>query len=330
MSLEDSTRFLAAAGVSACATAALAALAPRLGWTDAPTLARKTQRRAVPAVGGAALLFALLVVPRAWWSASQEALWGPWLPSASWRLATLLAVFVLGTLDDLWPLAAGPKALGQTLALTPLACGASSAAEPWAGLALLLIGLFALNLLNTFDNADGALASLCLVGFLPAAPLLGAALLGFLPFNLDAGRARHRSSAAPSAYLGDAGAFLLAALVLLVPASAGLLVLPALDLARLSLLRWSSGSRPWIGDREHLAHRLERRGLGRVAVALVLAGMGSPAAVLVSSALRQGSHAGAWIGCGATSGLFLAALWWTGAGRGGSVPVPCSPRDGSE
>jgi UDP-GlcNAc:undecaprenyl-phosphate/decaprenyl-phosphate GlcNAc-1-phosphate transferase len=339
---------------SAAATALLARLAPRLGWTDAPQgseAARKRQGRPVPAVGGAALLAGLAVAFLASgagpWSADSSAdtsadagvLWSRWLPAAPWRLATLALAFAAGALDDRRSLAPGRKVVAQALALAPLALGAGLESGPWPALALFLLGLVALNLVNTFDNADGALASLAVLGFAASAPAVSAACLGFLPFNLDAARARNRASRAPSAYLGDAGAFVLGVLVLCAPRAAGLCVLPLLDLARLSVLRWRSGSRPWIGDRRHLAHRLEARGLARPTVALVQCLVALPACVLVARA----ASAPALAGIGATAALYALALGCArepaGASPGASAgaesgapprELPCPPGERSE
>jgi UDP-N-acetylmuramyl pentapeptide phosphotransferase/UDP-N-acetylglucosamine-1-phosphate transferase len=301
---------LGVALASAGATLVLARLAPRLGWTDPPREARKLQRRAVPAVGGAAILGALALAPREWWCAAPLELWGPWLPAPGWRLAALALVFALGTLDDRRPLAPLPKALGQLAALAPLALGTLIEAGPIPALALWLLAGLALNLLNTFDNADGALAGLCALGFAGPAPLLAAACLGFLPLNLDAWRAANRASAAPSAYLGDAGAFVLGLFVVFVPASAGVLFLPALDLARLARVRWRANSRPWLGDRRHLAHRLAARGLSPAAVAALTTLIALPGCLWGSRALATGTLWPALAGPAGTTLLFAMALRW--------------------
>lgn len=316
MSMDQAPRLALVFGAAALATVLLARLAPALAWTDASRgseAARKRQRRPVPAVGGFSLLLALAVFPSAWLGgasleAAEPALWGPWLPSSGWRLATLLACTAVGAWDDRAVLGPGRKALAQLAGLAPIAWGATLEHGWSAGLGLLFLGLLALNVLNTFDNADGALTGLCALAFAPVLPLVSAACLGFLPFNLDAGRARNRSSGAPTAYLGDAGAFLLGALVLVAPRSAGVLVLPTLDLLRLAVLRWRAGSRPWIGDRRHLAHRLEGRGLARPVIAGLLWGIAAPASLLVGRAAGSGEPLPALVGLLATTGLFALAL----------------------
>jgi len=304
------------------ATALLARLAPRLGWTDAPRgddAARKRQGRAVPAVGGLALSLALL--PGGSLLEASTLGWGAWLPGPGVRALVLAAVVAVGALDDRRPLAPGPKSLAQLVALAPLAL---TSAQPGAGLALVVLGFLALNVLNTFDNADGAAALLCALGFAPVCAPVSAALLGFLPFNLDAARAANRASRAPTAYLGDAGAFLLATLVLWRPEAAGILWLPFLDLARLSCVRWREGSRPWLGDRRHLAHRLEARGVSRPGTALLLAAIALPGLLAVPAACATARPALLALGLGLTALLFALALWRA------PQPVPCPEGRASE
>ena len=307
----ESARFAIALLVTAGATALLARIAPRLGWTDAPRAseaARKRQLRPVPAVGGAAILIGLAAARVTFWEPGGGELWGRWLPAPAWCLASLLLLFAAGTWDDRAGLGPLPKLGAQVVALAPLVLGAWREHGTAGALALLGVALAASNLLNTYDNADGALGGLCALGFAPVAPSVSAACLGFLPLNLDAWRARNRPGGAPSAYLGDAGAFVLAYLVLLSPRSAGILVLPALDLARLALVRWRAGSWPWIGDRRHLAHRLEARGLARPLVVAVLCALAWPACALVARALAEGDARPAMIGVLLTSGLYALAL----------------------
>ena len=324
MSAAEAWLLARAAGASFVLTLVLARLAPRVGWTDAPRgadAARKLQGRAVPAVGGLALLLVLLAGGEL--GASSDALWGAHLPGERARLLTLALVFTVGALDDRRPLAPGPKSLAQLVALAPLAIGNGNASLAW-GLALVALGFLLVNVLNTFDNADGALALLAALGLAPVLPLASAAALGFLPLNLDAGRAANRASRAPSAYLGDAGAFLLALLVLYRPPALGLVVLPFLDLVRLTWVRWRAGSRPWLGDRRHLAHRCEARGLTRPVTALVLAALAAPAALGVPLACARGSALLGAAAVGLTLALFLAALRWA------PDPLPCPGARASE
>jgi UDP-N-acetylmuramyl pentapeptide phosphotransferase/UDP-N-acetylglucosamine-1-phosphate transferase len=256
------------------ATALLSALfiglAHAIGLTDdgrdAP--GRKLQTRAVPLAGGAAILCGLALAPLLGGTGLEHLLHGR-------ALAVLLGAFALGAIDDLRPrgLPVGIKFAGQIV----LALGCASVlAEP--GLCFVgatLFALVAISAWNTFDNADGAVVSLAALGSLLRAPLLAGVLLGFLPFNLWI--RRPAGGGGPWSYLGDSGTHLLGVIFALDPGSWPVLLVPALDLARLSVVRLQRGSRPWIGDRRHLAHRLQARGLGPSAVAGVLVLLAAPA-----------------------------------------------------
>ena len=332
------TTSLAGALVAALGAYCLARLAPRLGWLDAatgPARARKLQSRPVPPVGGAAILLGLLLgagapVVRALSSEPAHAAraWGfeivsAHLPGPIACALTLLGAFSLGLLDDLLPGGLRPrlKLLGQLAVGLPVALSLFDAGPlgPWLALAAPLCAVVALNAFNTFDNTDGGAGALGALALAGPMPLASAALVGFLPFNLDA-RRRPQGTAAvapgsrpgPTCYLGDSGSHLLGALVLLVPAAWPALALPLFDLLRLSALRLARGSRPWIGDRRHLAHRLEAAGLSRAWVLGSLLTVAAPAVLLGGAGVRAGE-------------LLLLALGLAGTGVGFLLCVACTP-----
>ncbi|MDP6518834.1 MAG: hypothetical protein QF411_02945 [Planctomycetota bacterium] len=176
-----------------------------------------------------------------------------------------------------------------------LAHGQVFLAEPgsallWAG-AGLLVGVS----VATFDHADGLAAGLGALALWAPAPVLAAACLGFVPWNFSwrrrifkpgteasaaqqatAGRPPY-SEAAPPAYLGNAGSSLLGAWILLTPAAWPALIVPVVDLVRVSHLRMMAGRRPWSGDRCHLGHRLLACGFTPLPVALMCAAATLPA-----------------------------------------------------
>jgi UDP-GlcNAc:undecaprenyl-phosphate GlcNAc-1-phosphate transferase len=299
-----------AAAVAAVATYVLARQAVERGWIDRRDGAeeRKPRTAPVPLVGGAALLAGLL----AWDLSGGGSL--PWV--------ALLAAFLLGLVDDIVPggLGAATKLKGQCvvgglLMLFPAGSGVE-AGSGVAGLidhlALAIVAVVAMNAVNTFDNADGAASVLGLAALWPVPGARGA-LLGFLPFNLllrgsgfglvrrglllrDAGPA---AALPPKAMLGDSGSHVLGVLLAATPGAEPLLLLPLLDLGRLSLVRRARGRKPWEGDRRHLAHRLELMGLGPLAVAGCLAGLLLPT----------------WLGAriGAGSGLVVVGMLLTAA-----------------
>ena len=148
------------------------------------------------------------------------------------------------------------------------------------------------NALNFLDNMNGLCAGLGVVGawcFAVIAATAGqylvaliafvgaGALLGFLPYNFP-----HAS-----AFLGDAGShlvgYLLAVLsilphfysqknpeVLAVFKPLLVLVVPLVDLVWVVILRWRLGQPFYVGDNNHLSHRLVRRGWSRPGAVLFI------------------------------------------------------------
>lgn len=290
------------AAVALAAGLALALLWRALGLGDAPRGAeagRKLQRAPVPQVGGLALLMG--------WAALAPA--GA-LPAIAGEPAVLLAAGLalgLGTLDDLRPGGLGPtpKLLLQLLAGGVLGAGAwlSGVTPVPAAVLLALAVVGAMNALNTYDNADGAALGAAGMGLLAAgSPLAPAALALVAPNLLLRRRAVVEEGAAaagpgdPWLYLGDAGSHLLALALVVSPGAAWALLLPGLDLVRVALRRLRRGLPPWRGDRRHLAHRLQRAGLGPGAVALSLLAVAAPAC------WRRDA-----LGAGLTAGLFVLA-----------------------
>jgi UDP-GlcNAc:undecaprenyl-phosphate GlcNAc-1-phosphate transferase len=193
-----------------------------------------------------------------------------------WPLGALLLAFAVGLIDDLRSggLGAGWKLAGQACAglvlCAPAAAGAWSELA-WVALLCALGAVVATNAVNTFDNADGAAGMLVALAALASDPIVAAALVPFLVLNL-----RRRPDGEVGAYLGDSGSHLLGLWVLITPAAWPVLVLPLADLARLAVVRLTSGSRPWRADRRHLAHRLLRRGIPRLWVPVLLAVLALP------------------------------------------------------
>ena len=149
-----------------------------------------------------------------------------------------------------------------------------------------------INALNFMDNMNGLCAGIGTIaaGWFAAIAIghgqylvallalaIGCALLGFLPYNFPKA----------SSFLGDAGShlvgFLLAVLAILphfysetspnrlaVISPMLILGVPLLDLAWVVIIRWRLGKPFWIGDNNHLSHRLNRAGLSRLNAVLVL------------------------------------------------------------
>ncbi len=261
-----------------------------------------THKKPVSRLGGVALvlafalvgLVALLLFPQA----APEA-------RLHWVIyAASLAMFGLGLWDDLKPLGARKKLLGQVL-IAGLACAlglrvgtvsgifGGSYDLDWLGPALSVVWLVALtNLINLIDGIDGLAGgiALMLMGLLVyvghswqlAFPLLCAAgmvgaLAGFLRFNFPPAKI----------YMGDGGAYFLGFLIgalslinshkgsvmaaLLAPLFA--LALPVLDVTLAILRRGLKGLPLFRADRSHLHHKLLSSGFTRTRAVLVLYGI---------------------------------------------------------
>ncbi|MBK7877925.1 MAG: hypothetical protein IPJ77_19775 [Planctomycetes bacterium] len=277
--------------------------------SDAPE--RKAQRVPVPLVGGLAIF--LVLVLTAGREIDADVLWlgGRAHRVSTWSGYALLGSVLFGLADDVAKSGLRPavKFVAQLVLALLCARHALEARGPadWIdGATVFTLALLAMNAFNTFDNADGCATSLGALGLGVVSPLLAAPLLGFLPFNLWLRRTAPDGSTTPLAYLGDAGSHLLGVLVALTPGAWPVLALPLLDLAPLSVVRWKRGSRPWVGDRRHLAHRLQARGLGPTAVALALLLVAAPS--VAGGAFAADAPWALALGLAGTCALFLAAL----------------------
>ena len=211
--------------------------------------------------------------------------------------AGAFGVLVVGVLDDKHELRPRDKFIGQ---LVVAALVAASGARitifvPSVLFSYAITVLWILTVINAFnfiDNMNGLCAGLGAIGagyfaviaagqgqYLVAiiAFLTFGALLGFLPYNFPRARA----------FLGDAGShlvgYLLAVLAILPhfhterrPRPWAVLIpllvlgIPLADLVWVVLLRWRAGQPFYIGDTNHLSHRLVRRGLSRTQAVLVI------------------------------------------------------------
>lgn len=294
------------------ATWGLARGAARLGLVERVfegEAERKQARQRVPVVGGIAILMALLGAQLLFGGVAElapaRASWGGAIHfSEPWTWAALSCAFFVGLGDDRFGFRPHTKLLGQLFAglclVAPLVFSEGFSVEVCAWL---LGALLAQNAINTFDNADGAATSLVAVALFAPVPVAAAAVAGFLPLNLAS-----RTRGGPTRpLLGDAGSHLLGMLVLINPVAWPVLCLPLLDLARVACRRMQLGIAPWIGDRRHLAHRLELAGLSRLRVVGVLLGIAAPSLLAVNLA-PNGSDWALALGFLSTASLFVLAV----------------------
>lgn len=330
------------AAVAAAVLALLAFLLRRGGpladdGADAPQ--RKRQTRAVPLSGGPALCAAALVLSLGGFGhVVPWTLVDPLFAFDERALAVALALaFATGLADDLRArgLSPGWKLAGQTLAGVALAIGARDAAQsPTVVVAALvvLLAVAAQNVANTFDHTDGTLGAVALGGCAAAGSSFVGALAAFLGFNL----ARPRGGGPPYAYLGDSGSHFLGILLATTAAGHAALTLPAVDLARVVVLRMRAGQPVWRGDRRHVGTRIADSGRGPLEVVALVALCAAPA----FAALPLSSGADPWpryatlllgaVGCAVVLAIVLrlhpedAEPEAGGAGSGGD---PCRSPD---
>ena len=208
-----------------------------------------------------------------------------------------IAITLLGWLDDKHELKPLPKFAGQFLIAVAVAMACKRItlfvhSEVFSYAITILWLLTVINAFNFMDNMNGLCAGLGAIGAFLFALIAGAngeylvaltgclmcgALAGFLPWNFPEARA----------FLGDAGShlvgYLLAVMAILphfytrqnprpLAVLSPLLVLavPLLDLAQVTLFRTLNRKPFWMGDTNHLSHRLVRAGLDRRRAVLLL------------------------------------------------------------
>jgi len=208
-----------------------------------------------------------------------------------------VAITMLGWLDDKHELRALPKFIGQILIAIAVAAACKRItlfvpSEVFSYAITILWLLTVINAFNFMDNMNGLCAGLGAIGAFIFALIAAAngeylvaitgflmcgALAGFLPWNFPDARA----------FLGDAGShlvgYLLAVLAILphfytkqnprplaVLAPLFILAIPLIDLTQVSLFRTLNKKPFWIGDTNHLSHRLVRIGMSRARAVLLL------------------------------------------------------------
>jgi len=222
---------------------------------------------------------------------------------------------LLGWLDDRYELSPLPKFGGQVIfaflvAWSGIRITLFIPSEPVNYLVTILWILTITNALNFLDNMNGLCTGLGIIAAWACAwsaaihgqylvSLLGflicGALLGFFPFNFPNAKA----------FLGDAGShlvgFLVAVLAILpnfysrraphplaVLAPLLILALPLYDLLSVMIIRWKLNKPVWVGDTNHISHRLVRRGYTRSHAVLLLLLVHSAAAALAVHLLSRG------------------------------------------
>ena len=283
-------------------------LAVRHGVLDHPT-ERSSHSAPTPRGGGLGLLIAGLGL---WaWRASQPVAWTALVP-----LLGAASVAFIGWLDDRRGLPVRTRLVVHVLAA--IGVGAIAAAHaPSALVAGLLLVVWSgwavttINLVNFMDGINGLVASQIAIFAVslalfpgPAetsqstafyAVAIGAACLGFLPWNFPRARI----------FLGDVGSgglgYLVPVLALMATGSgstdvvrAHLPLLPLLGDAVWTLIRrWLNGERITQAHRSHLYQRLANGGMGHTAVTILYAIIAAFGALVAHAS--AGARAPLWI-----------------------------------
>ena len=280
-------------------TAPIRTLALRVGAVDAPTLARKTQKEPIPYLGGVAI--AVGIVGASYGSLLAVDFTLENFKLASFVLIPAIAISAMGLWDDLKGLEPWPRLVAQTVtgiivaviltATDTMGFAFDSQVLNYAITVLWIVGVC--NSINFFDNHDGGAAGTVTVITLflffiaydrqqvlvsALAIVTAGATAGFLLWN------RHPAKI----YMGDAGSLFLGIMisVLTIRLSPGvvptykslaiplfLMATPILDTTVAVISRIARGISPFQGGRDHLSHRLMRKGLNRRITGLTLWGL---------------------------------------------------------
>ncbi|RIK57310.1 MAG: hypothetical protein DCC63_14545 [Nitrospira sp.] len=268
--------------------------AGRWSFMDLPG-GRKVHANPIPRIGGIAFGSAALL---------SIFFWGPQDPAVGPVLLSALVILAFGIWDDRANLNYKVKLIGQLVAVFAVVIVGDIRLEQvpflydenaplWLALPLTVVFLVgAANAVNLSDGLDGLAGGLAFLSFagiaylaylshdttvlVLAAGFLGG-LLGFLRYNTYPARI----------FMGDAGSqllgFSMGVLVLLLsdpsrnpfPVTIGLLVLglPFLDTIAVMGQRLAKGRSPFIGDRNHVHHKLLALGLSHYEAVIVIYGI---------------------------------------------------------
>lgn len=270
----------------------------RSGAVDAPNVARKIQKEPVPYLGGVAI--AVGIVAASYGSLLLVDFSLQTFKLASFVLVPAIAISAMGLWDDLRGLEPWPRLLAQTftgiivaviLTVTDtMGFAFNNHLINYAITVLWIVGVC--NSINFFDNHDGGAAgTVAVITFFlffiaydrqqilvsALAIVTAGATAGFLIWN------RHPAKI----YMGDAGSLFLGIIisVLTIRLSPGvvpsykslaipvfLMATPILDTTVAVISRLYRGISPFQGGRDHLSHRLMRKGLNRRITAFTLWG----------------------------------------------------------
>lgn len=323
---------VAAFALSGLLTGPIRALAIKLTVLDLPNMARKTQLEPVPYLGGVAIAISIISVTfgAIFYSDNTKTTF----TLVTYALLPAAVLGLMGLIDDVRGLPALPRLITQTVVATLAAIfllNRDLNAMPFGNELLNniinIVWIVAVcNSINFFDNLDGGAAGSVAVSTLGVAIIAAnqgqelvtalsvvtcGATVGFLLWNKSPAKI----------YMGDAGALFLGVLVavLTIRLNPGitpkinsiailpmLLAIPILDTCIAVFSRLRRGISPFTGGKDHLSHRLMRKGFSKRGSVYLLWGM---QASFVMTALVVYSFS-TTLG---TPGVVLAGAYWLGA-----------------
>lgn len=268
-------------------------LALKVGAVDAPNMARKVQVEPVPYLGGVAIVIGVFVA-----TYSTLIIKDKEIALASTVLIPALLMAAMGLADDLrglkpWPRLIAQSAVGVIVAgflIYTDTIGTPSQIFIIDAIVTTLWIVGVCNSINFFDNLDGGAAGTVVVisfftfliaydrGQLMISALsivTAGATAGFLIWNRPPAKI----------YMGDAGALFLGIIVAVLTIRLNpdidpnwkslaiplfLMAVPLLDTTVAVTSRLARGISPFTGGRDHLSHRLMRKGLHRRTAAITL------------------------------------------------------------
>jgi UDP-GlcNAc:undecaprenyl-phosphate/decaprenyl-phosphate GlcNAc-1-phosphate transferase len=323
---------IAAFALSGFLTWPIRLLAIKLGAMDQPNMSRKTQLEPVPYLGGVsiALTISIITYGSIFYSDNTKTTFA----LVSYLLLPAFLLGLMGLIDDLRGLQPWPRLVVQSLVAVVVSLLMLKANTIGVELSnsfinqlvciLWIVGIC--NSINFFDNLDGgASGTVALstfgIGFIAYSEgqeLITAlsvvtfgATLGFLIWNKSPAKI----------YMGDAGALFLGVVVSvlsirlnpgIVPAWNSvallpiLLAVPLLDTSVAVLSRVRRGISPFTGGKDHLSHRLMRKGFSKRATAYCLWSMQASFVALAIVIYT-------WTAAVGVGPIALAAIYWLGA-----------------
>ena len=323
---------VAAFALSGLLTGPVRALAIKLGAMDLPNMERKTQKEPVPYLGGLAIALSIISITYAAVLYSDNS--QTTISLVTYAIAPAIVLGAMGLLDDLRNLAPLPRLIVQTVVgvlATLFLISQDVIGSPLSNSVLnflvCLIWIVAIcNSINFFDNLDGGAAGSVAVSTLGIALIASnqgqelvtalsvvtcGATVGFLMWNKSPAKI----------YMGDAGALFLGVLVavLTIRLDPGispqinsiailpmLLAVPILDTCIVVFSRIRRGISPFTGGKDHLSHRLMRKGISKQNTAFCLWAMQASFVGIALVVYFFSTTLG-------TPGVVLAGAYWLGA-----------------